>query len=331
MKMGPTKILVIGCGSIGQRHSRLLSERPEVELYLADPAAENLQACREQARVRQAFREYREALQVGMDGAVICTPNALHVPMAQACLAAGVHVLLEKPVAPTALEAETLLEVRNGSGKQVAVGYVYRFDHLLRQVKAILERGELGTLVYANASIYTYRTLECAKVPEFRGNTPWVLLVDFTHDIDFLRYLAGDVVEVAAMSATLGHLRLSSRPNVAEILLRFASGAIGKVHMDYVRDPEKRSLEIVGDRSSIEFCMPAGVLKLFERGKEEPREIRYPYVRDNLFREQIANFLAVIEGKAAPLVNLEDSIKTLRIADAAVESCQTGRFVKMKD
>ncbi len=326
------RVLVAGCGSIGQRHARLLAERPEVDLFLADPLAANRAAAAAAAAVppRAVFADYGQALRAGMDAVFVCSPNHLHVPMTLAALAAGAHVLLEKPAAPTAAEAAALIPARDRAGTQVAVGYANRFDPLLGRLKAMLDRGELGEIVSAEASVYTYATLVYAKTP-FRLQTRWALVVDYTHEIDFLRCLLGDIAEVAAFAAARGRLAMRPDPNVIEILLRFRSGVLGRIHMDYARHPDKRWLELVGDTRSAELEMAKGRLRVFSRDAPDPELVAVPPVRDTLFRDQIADFLDAIGNGRPPRVPLEDGLAALRVADAVIRAAETRAVVPVAD
>jgi len=321
-------ILVAGCGSIGQRHARLLAERKDVDLLLADPAPANLQACAAVASARETFTRYGEALQRKPDGVFICSPNRFHVDMALQAVDAGAGVLLEKPVADTVADARRLLAVDAGARKKIAVGYTGRFDKLLRQIRDRVAAGELGTIAYANASVYTYNTLLCAKT-DYREKQDWVLIVDYTHEIDFLRFILGDVIEVATMAGRVGNLAHMANPNVIEMLLRFQCGTLGSIHMDYVRHPEKRTLELVGDKKSLEFYMPKGLLRVYTHGQDDVEEINVPFGRDDLFRDQIANFLGVLDGTQSPLVTLEDGIKALDVAETAITACREKRTVRI--
>lgn len=323
------RILVAGCGSIGQRHARLLAERQDVTLFLCDPVPQNLADCAAVCAPRATFTRYQDALREQVDGVFVCTPNHLHVSMSRQALAAGACVMLEKPVADSLAEAVELLE-HPEANHRIAVGYVNRFDQLLQHLHGLVAAGEFGNLLHANASVYTYLTLLCAKTP-FRETTDWALVFDYTHQIDLLRYLLGDVAEVAAMSAARGDLSHTARPNLVEILLRFRSGAIGSIHMDYVRHPEKTSLELVGDKNSAELFVPQGLLKVYERESGDTREIGRPYVRDDLFRAQTADFIEVLAGRKQPLVTLEDGLAALQIAEAVIESCRKQTFVQLPE
>ena len=319
-------ILVIGCGSIGRRHARLLSERKDVRLLLADSNAHSLKEAASESRCVKAYARYTDALSDRVHGAIICTPDALHVDMAEKVLLSGACALIEKPAAVNAAQASRLMTLERE--QSILVGYMGRFHPQLGQVKAMLEGGELGTILYGNASVYTYGTLLCAK-SAYRDTERWSLVIDYTHEIDFLNYLLGRVSLVAALCSSLGGLEHRPDPNMLQIMLRYASGALGSIHMDYVRYPDKRTLEIVGDRGSVELYMNEGLLRISRPGQEGFQEIRYPYHRDDLFRKEHQHFIDLIEGKAAPAVGLRDGIEALKVADAVIESCEKGCFVSL--
>lgn len=321
-------ILVIGCGSIGQRHARLLSQRTDTNVYIADTLAANVDACKKTSRIEGSFADYKDALEEGMDGAFICTPNDMHVKMALDCLQNGTKVLIEKPVSNSVAEAQNLFNYEKVSNEDILVGYTLRFSNQIQEVKNIIDRGQLGNIVYANASVYTYATLLNAKT-NYREKQEWTLVGDYTHEIDLLRYLIGDVNEVFAMAGSLGDLEHKANPNIFEIMLKFENMAIGNIHMDYVRDPEKRSLEIIGDKGSLELYINDGILRLYKSGERGFKEIRTPLVRDDLFIRQIENFIGMIRGEEKPRTTLKDGISAIKIAEAAIKSCVERRIVNI--
>lgn len=313
-------VLVIGCGSVGQRHARLLSQRQDVDLYAADSFADNLSACMKIADIKKSWRDFKDALDHGMDGVFICTPNESHVPIALEAIKKTSVLMIEKPVSDSLDEALKLSGLIGCN--RILVGYMNRFNTQLQKVKKYIESGELGTIAYINASVYTYATLVNAKT-DFRDKVKWTLVSDYTHELDFMRYLVGDACEVFAMAAKTGELEHMPDPNIVEIIMRFESGAIGTVHMDYIRDPEKRSLEIVGDRGSIELYIPQGKLRLYKSGKPGFEENQIQFSRDDVFTKQIDNFIGVLNDEEEPFVTIEDGIVAARLADAVIRSCKT--------
>ncbi len=322
-------ILVIGCGSIGQRHAKLLSQRKDTRIFVADPLEENISECRKNVRIEKSFSDYRDALNEKIDGAFICTPNNMHVSMALDCLNSGACVLIEKPAATSSDEAEKLLPYDNGPKKRIMIGYMNRFNEQLQEVKHMVDHGELGNIAYFNASVYTYATLLYAKT-NYREEQNWSLIIDYTHEIDFARYLIGEADEVFAMADALGNQKHMARPNICEIMLRFKNRAIGTIHMDYIRDPEKRALEVIGDKGSIELYLSDGILRIYNNGIKGFREIRNPFIRDQLFIKQIDNFINMIFGEEEPKVNLADGIAAIKIAESAIMSCKENKPIKLE-
>lgn len=325
--MNTYKILVVGCGSIGQRHARLLSARKDVKLYIADRLEENREYCQENFSVIEAFEDYSLALKEGMDGVFICVPTGLHIPFAKLALDSGACVLIEKPVGLSVAEAEVLKNYPDAD-KRIQIGYMNRYNVQLQKIKQLIDSGALGKILYANASVYTYGTLLFAKTP-FRDHEEWALIRDYTHEIDFLLYLLGPAEEIVAMSATLGDLDHLPSPNIVEITSRFCSGAIGSIHMDYARYPDKRTMEIIGDIGSIEFSLNEGLLRYYHKDKKGFREEREPFIRDDMFSDQIETMIGMIKKEVAPIVSLNDGIEALRFCEAAITSSVEKRFVSL--
>ncbi len=319
-------ILVAGCGSIGQRHARLLAERKNIDILLADPLEENLKACSSVLNPKVTFGRYEEALDHKPDGVFICTPNHLHAEMALKALDAGACVLVEKPLDSNLSQALKLTE--HPTHHKIVVGYVYRFDKLLQEMKKIITEKTIGNIVCAHACVYSYQTLLFAKTP-VREQQEWTLVGDYSHEIDFLRFLVGEIQEVTGIGATCGSLDHIAKPNILEAIFKFSSGAVGSLHIDYVRHPEKRFLEVIGDRGALELQMTKGVLKIFKHDEKNARVISRPYVRDDLFRAQIDDFLQVLDGQKTPLNTLEDGIAVLKVSEAIVESAQKGIYITL--
>ncbi len=323
------KILVVGCGSVGQRHARLLSNRDDVDLYTADTVGANLEECRNAASVKEEFADYKDGLAKKMDGVIICTPNEMHADMALHSLSSGACVLIEKPVAVSVEEACKLKRYEKAPKSRVLVGYMNRFNSQLQEIKDMADQGVFGNIVYASACVYTYPTLIYART-DYRLSSKWSLILDYTHEIDFLRFILGEVKEVAAMADVLGELEKKPVPNVLELILRFDNRAIGHVHMDYVRDPDKRMLELVGDKASVEFYLNEGIIRIYNKERKGYEERRIQFIRDELFIRQIDNFIGMIREEQEPMVSLNDGIEVLRIAEAAIKSCSERRFVNVR-
>ncbi len=219
-----TKVLVVGCGSIGKRHARLLTEQHGVEVLVCDALEENLKLALEQAPGSRGFTDFDAALAESPDAVYVCTPNHLHRPMAVAALEAGCHVMCEKPVADSIENAEAIAAAAAASDRMLTVGYSLRSHAGMRRLRELVAEGICGTIVGGRAMVGTYFTLMCATTP-YRMTEPNALIIDYTHLLDYLGMLIGPIVRVSAESVTMGDLDMLPTPNVFSILLTHESGA----------------------------------------------------------------------------------------------------------
>ena len=321
-----TRVLVVGLGSIGRRHARLLSTRPDVELLVCDPVADHREAAR--AWCRHEFTAYEQALAARPDIVVVCTPNPLHVPMGRAALAAGADLLVEKPLSDTLNTARELVDEAGRQQRLLHVGYMLRWDLGLRRLKEIVEQGGIGQPVGGRAMVGTYITLLSAKTT-YRGCDANGLVLDYTHLIDYTRWFFGEVKQVAATSATIGNRALRPEPNVFQMLLTMRSGALVQIHLDYVQHPERHTFEIHGDSGTLHYDFLTGEIRHYPDGREhrwnsldvEPFHTR----RDDLFLTEHEHVIAARRGGLVPLVSGSDGIAALEVAEAAIAAAAAGQ------
>ncbi len=323
-----TRVLVVGCGSIGRRHARLLAERPDVEVSVCDTLADNLQAALAGAPGAKGFDDFETALAVEPDAVFVCTPNDLHRPMSLAALEAGCDVLCEKPLADTVENAAAIAEAAANSDRMLHVGYSLRSHAGLRRLRELVEQGACGTLVGARAMVGTYFTLMCATTP-YRLEEENALIIDYTHLLDYLRLLLGNIVRLSAESVTLGDLEMLPRPNVFSLLLTHESGALSQMHADYVQHPQRHLTEVFGDRRTLVYDWQEGELRIFDRERDGYNVERVVTGRDDIYRTQIAEFLAAIRGDRVPVCSAEDGVEALRAAMAAVRSATEHRAIEL--
>lgn len=322
------KVLVVGCGSIGKRHARLLGERPEVEVWVCDALESNLTAAVAEAPGARPFRDYAAALAAKPDAVYVCTPNHLHLPMALAALEAGCDVLCEKPLADSVENAANLAQAVATSDRMLQVGYSLRSHGGLRRVQELVATGECGTLVGGRAMVGTYFTLMCATTP-YRMTEPNALIIDYTHLLDYLRLFFGDLERVSAESATLGDLEMLPRPNLFSLLLKYRSGAVAQCHIDYIQHPQRSQVELYGDRQTITYDFQTGQLQVFDRDHAGCYTEFVTVARDDIYRVQIEEFLTRRATTRVPLVSAEDGVAALQAARAAVVAAETGCSVRI--
>jgi predicted dehydrogenase len=324
------KVLVVGCGSIGKRHARLLDERPEVEVWVCDALESNLQGALEQAPGAKPYPDYQQALADRPDSVFVCVPNHLHAPMAIAALQVGCDVLCEKPLADSVENAEAIADAARAAEGMLQVGYSLRSHAGLRRVQELVATGDCGTLVGGRAMVGTYFTLMCATTP-YRMTEENALITDYTHLLDYLRLFFGDLKRVSAESATLGNLEMRPQPNLFSMLLKYTSGAVVQCHLDYIQHPQRHTLELYGDRQTIVYDFQIGQLQVFDHNQAGCYTEFVTVARDDIYRVQIEEFIARRATNRVPLVSAEDGVAALRAAQAAVEAARTGTAISVNE
>lgn len=230
-----TKIALVGLGRMGRNHLRVLRETPGIELAAIVDA--NAKAPAELGPV-PFLRSTAELASVDFEAAVVATPTATHHDVALELIERGKHLLVEKPIASTFVEAREVIEAAQAKGVKLAVGHVERFNPAVRKLREVIREGWLGTPIH-------FHFTRVGGYPDtmVAGNN--VLLDLAVHDIDVLRSLIGPV--------SLEHSRchVTVREGVfdtAEIALVGASGASASVHVNWITPTKIRSVRVTGTR-----------------------------------------------------------------------------------
>ncbi|MEM8791198.1 MAG: Gfo/Idh/MocA family oxidoreductase [Pseudomonadota bacterium] len=339
----PVSLAVAGAGLIGRRHIDLIGQSEAATLSaIADPApaAHDLAGSLGVpwfADLAELFRETRP------DGLIVATPNQLHRDHALAAIAAGVPVLVEKPLADTVEAAEAIVMAAERAGVPVLVGHHRRHNPLIARAKAQIEAGALGRLVAVHASFWIYKPDDYFDAAWRRAPGAGPVFINLIHDIDLLRHLCGEIEEVTAAqsSAVRGH----PVEDTAVALLRFASGALGTLTAsDTIAGPwswEQTAGENPAYPETGEACyliggthgslsIPQGALWRHpeKRGWWEPMEAtRDPATPADPLMRQLEHFARVIRGEEAPLVQGAEGLAALRVVAAIKRSAAEGRPV----
>lgn len=318
--------LIVGCGSIGQRHARLLSERGDLEVWACDPIEKNLQEAQQKATISRTFADYESALREKPDFVWVCTPNRLHAPVAIAALEAGAHVFCEKPLADAVEAGQAICNAVQATGKTLMVGYTMRWMPGLQFIARTIREGRIGHVIGGRVRVHGARSLEVAR-SDYRRYERAALVLDYSHEIDYLRWFLGDVTEAKALSATLGNPAQVISPNVVSAVLRFAQGSLVSLHYDYIVRPGAREIEIFADNGMIRYNTNDEHLQLYvgQEGNGEKVYVK-PADYDDPYRAEIQSFLDAAAGRCAPVVSAWDGLEVLKVVFAIVDSYEGGKM-----
>lgn len=322
------KFLIAGFGSIGRRHLRNLRELGEHDILLYRSNRSTLPE--DEIAGLTVETDLREALAHRPDAVIISNPTALHLDVAIPAAELGCAILLEKPIAHSLVHVPALEEAAKRSGAQILVAFQFRFHPTLRRTAELLAQGAIGQPLAARAHwgeyLPNWHPWEDYKQGyAARADLGGGVILTLSHPFDYLRWLLGDVDSLWAFTAGRGGLDLPVE-DTAEIGLRFASGALGSVHLDYLQQPPTHTLEIVGTMGTLRWNNADGSLAVHRAG-DQGWNVEMPpegFERNWLFLDEMRHFIAVAKGEAQPLCTLEDGRKALEIAVRALEAGQDG-------
>ncbi|GIF45945.1 putative dehydrogenase [Asanoa ferruginea] len=339
---------IVGAGIIGDAHAQAVARHPRLRLAAVidqDPAARAALAAKTGAT---AFADLADALAAGPIGLVaICTPTGLHVEQAEEALAAGVHVLVEKPLDAGPAAARRLADRADefaAKGLVASVVSQHRFDPASVAVAAAVHGGGLGQITSAVATVPWWRAQSYYDSADWRGTRRLdgggALMNQGVHTVDLLLWLLGAPVEVAAYTARLAHERIEVE-DVAAATLRFASGALATLHATTAGHPGLGvRLQVHGTGGSavihddqLEYLHATGVERADDavpaselRGAPKPDD---SFVLGHL--RQYDDVVAAIDGGRPPGVGLRDGLLAVAVVHAVYASAALGRPVAVDD
>jgi predicted dehydrogenase len=328
------KILIVGFGSIGRRHFRNLISLGVDDILFYRSRMSTLSTDELNGYIVET--ELEAALAHQPDAVIISNPTALHLDVAIPAARAGCHLFIEKPISHNLKGIDELTNALAFGGGAVYIGYQFRHHPGLKLAKAKLDAGEIGTPIFMRAHWGEYLPNwhpweDYRRSYSARAELGGGVILTLSHPIDYMRWMFGEVSEVCALTTDSNSLELDVE-DVAEIGLRFASGSIGSIHLNYLQQPASHNLEIVGTLGTIQWDNANGETHIIVPGKTETEwKIYEPpkgFERNHLFVAQMEHFLEVVSGSASSQCTLQDGIGALKIALAAHESQQQGTTIK---
>jgi predicted dehydrogenase len=324
------RVLIVGFGNIGRRHLRnLRTLMPSAVVAVCRQRREPVDGTPDTAEV---FHDIDEAVAWKPDAAIVASPAPLHVPHGLALADAGVDLLVEKPMSHTQAGVQSLVERCHERRVVLMVGYNLRFDRSLEAVRRAVHDNSIGRVVSIRAEVGQF-------LPDWRPQIDYRRTVsaqkalgggaalELSHEFDYVRWIAGEPISVAGCVAVSGHLDLDCEDS-ADVLLSFANGAIGNVHVDFLDRSAIRRCRIVGTEGTItwdgigqqaaRFAPAEGWVPLSNGGE-----------RTDTYTRELEHFLDCVQSRRQPLVTGEDGAKALAIALAAKASSETGSRITL--
>ena len=326
------KVVIVGFGSIGQRHCKNLLDKSNTEIYLC--TKHNLKNFKNNKKI-QNLPSLEECLKKQPDIGLVCNTGNLHVETAIKLAKNNCHLLIEKPLSNSLKNITSLLSLVKKNKLVTLMGFNLRFHPCLIKVKQLLAKNKIGRVIYVDAENGSYLPdwhpeEDYRKSYSSRNALGGGVVLTCLHEIDYLYWLFGDVKEVSAITGKFSDLKIDSE-DLSSISLRFKNNIIAEVHLDFFQRPAQRSCKIVGTNGTL-FCdFNRNIVSLYELNKKKWKEIMNlkNYNINDMYVDEIKQLLKCIKTQKKSVNDINQGIKTLKIALAIQKSAKSRKTVNV--
>lgn len=323
------RVLVVGVGSIGERHVRCFAATGRASLMICEANAELRRSISDRHSVSQAFETYSAALAAQPGIVVIATPAHLHVPMAMAAVRQGISALIEKPLSTRLDGVDELIGLIDERQVTAAVAYVYRCHPSLTAMREAVRSVRFGEPVQIVATcgqhFPTYRPAYREIYYTDRATGGGAVQDALTHIVNAGEWLVGPIDKVVA---DVDHQVLEgvTVEDTVHVLARHG-GVMGCYSLNQHQAPNEVTITVVCTRGTARFENHANRWRwMTEPGETWHDEAGLPQERDALFVRQAHAFLDAADGIAAPLCSVSEGRKTLQANLAILASAERGSW-----
>nr|WP_300339694.1 Gfo/Idh/MocA family oxidoreductase [Actinomyces sp.] len=324
------RVGLIGLGSMGRHHARVIRATPGTDLVaVADPAGDKFGVAGE----LPVLPDVAGLIDAGIEAAMVAVPTIYHEDVALALAEAGVHTMVEKPIAATAASGRRVAEAFDKAGLVGAVGYVERCNPALRALRERLDAGELG-------QVYQVLTRRQGPFPA-RISDVGVVKDLATHDIDLTAWVAGAPYE--SVSAQVAYRSGRHNEDMVVATGRLTNGVIVSHTVNWLTPFKERVTIVTGEKGAFVADTLTGDLTFYAngtvestwdqianfRGVSEGDVIRYAIPKREPLALEQEHFRDAVRGDASGIVTMAEGVATLDVIDAVLTSAAENRTVTL--
>jgi UDP-N-acetylglucosamine 3-dehydrogenase len=323
---------LIGLGSMGRHHARVLRSLEGVELVAVADAEGDAHAA---GSGLPLLRDVQELLRVGVDYCVVAVPTSEHEAVGLALAAEGVHALVEKPLAADGAAALRLVEAFESAGLVGAVGHIERYNPALRSLRQRLADGDLG-------AVYQVQTRRQGPFPERIADTGVVMDLA-THDIDLTAWITQSAYR--SVAARTAHRSGRVHEDLVVVVGQLAEGVVTSHLVNWLSPLKERVTIVTGEhgayvadtlRADLTFYANGVAPNEWDaianfRGVSEGDMVRYAIAKPEPLRVEHECFRDAVLGRGDDIVTMRQGLGALAVAEAVLASATTGDTVALSD
>ena len=320
------KLLIVGAGSIGKRHTRNLIKigiKP-TNLIVMDTRKDRLNEVHNLG-VNNTHNNFEKALKEDFDAAIICSPTSMHIDQSIKIAKLKKHLLIEKPLCSNLKNIDTLVKLVKKNRLITMIAYIFRFMPSLQFTKKILDQGSIGKTYYLRGEFSEYlpdwhpyedyRSFYMAKKTQGGGS-----ILDQCHIMDLAHHLIGDFKSVSALNLKLSDLSINA-DDISELIIKHKSGVISSIHTDIFGRNHKKNIEIKGSKGNISWDFYKNEVIVYNAKKKlSTKYNKFEKDFNKSYIEELKHFLRSIKNKSKTSIPLNVGIETMKLIIAAEQS-----------
>jgi predicted dehydrogenase len=304
----PLKLGVVGVGVMGSNHARVLAEIAGVHLVgVVDPERKQREfvartlGCAEFSDLDALFRS-------GVDAVTIAAPTHLHHDLALKCISHGIHVMVEKPIAPTVEEGRAIVAAARRAGVTLMIGHVERFNPAVESIKRAIEDQDILSIAITRVGPFPPRMSNVGVVIDLA-----------VHDIDLIRWFTdSEIVEIQPQLSSA----VAEREDIALLQFRTASGVLAHINTNWLTPFKARTIHVATrDKYLIGDLLTLQVTECFgfqPDGSYSMRHLSVGYAEP--LRAELLSFVNAIRSGQPPAVTGEEGVASLEVAIRCLDS-----------
>lgn len=322
------KFLVVGCGSIGERHiANIKKIIPQAHIDVIDTDEKRLKFITEKFQINSLNTSKIDSK---YDCVFVCTPPISHIEWATKGIESDSNVFIEKPLSVDLNGIEDLQKI--AKNLSIFVGYNFRFNNGINQVKQIIHDEKLGKPLHVAAYFGQY-------LPDWRLSQNYTknytankemgggIILDGSHEMDYLIWLFGKPISIKSGYVKTDILNADVEA-IVDLIIKFKKNILGHIHLNFVRREYKRSLEILCENGIIQWSLSKDLIRIFDSNTKSWEEIKLNESVNDMYVNELNHVIECIQkNQKSFIIDLENGFSTLKYSLAIHESENSGKEI----
>jgi len=295
-------ILIVGTGSIGQKHAKNANSLGVEKIILVDINPERVRKFAKEINTELVYQDYKKAIEENPDieAAIISTPSSLHIEPAEFLAEHKINILVEKPLSNNLGGVDNLIKIVKKNKKVAMMGQTYRFHEGFLKLKELLDKNTIGKIYHINYFGGQY-------LPNWHPNRDYrkdytaqkrlgggVFLTSASHGFDIIQWLFGDIIDITGWKVKLSNLEIDVKDSFF-CLLKTKKGVIIQYQSDFLQRVHRHQMIIFGEKGYIEADFIKKEIKIWTVDNPEVEILNYQFNHSQCYIDELKHFFNLIE------------------------------------